>query len=110
MPKAYSQDLRDRVIDAVERGARWRRGGAALRNQRIRGDWRFPSGLTGWLARTARRHRASKLMAHRDFLQATRTEKTDVTHQALCDRLSAERGQSRHLDDEPLLSQDWRDV
>ena len=34
----------------------------------------------------------SKLMAHRDFLQAARTEKTDVTLQALCDRLSAERG------------------
>jgi transposase len=31
-------------------------------------------------------------MAHRDFLQAARTEKTDVTLQALCDRLSAERG------------------
>ena len=37
-------------------------------------------------------HRASKLMPHRDFLQAARTEKTDVTLQALCDRLSAERG------------------
>ena len=44
-------------------------------------------------------HRASKLMPHRDFLQAARTEKTDITLQALCDRLSAERGQSRHLDD-----------
>ena len=28
MPKAYSQDLRDRVIDAVERGEMsWRGGG-----------------------------------------------------------------------------------
>ena len=33
-----------------------------------------------------------KAMPHRDFLQAARTEKTDVTLQALCDRLSAERG------------------
>ena len=31
-------------------------------------------------------------MPHRDFLQAARTEKTDITLQALCDRLSAERG------------------
>ena len=37
-------------------------------------------------------HRASKLMPHRDFLQAVRAEKTDITLQALCDRLSAERG------------------
>ena len=31
-------------------------------------------------------------MAHRDFLEAARAEKSDVTLQALCDRLSAERG------------------
>ena len=55
-----------------------------------------------WLARVEREgsrepvghggHRASKLTPHRDFLQAARTEKTDVTLQDLCDRLSAERG------------------
>jgi transposase len=37
-------------------------------------------------------HRASKLMPHRDFLEAVRAEKSDVTFQALCDRLSADRG------------------
>ena len=37
-------------------------------------------------------HRASKLMPHRAFLEAARAEKSDVTLQALCDRLSAERG------------------
>src|ERR1700722_17398739 len=37
-------------------------------------------------------HRASKLMPHRDFLEAARAEESDVTLQALCDRLSAERG------------------
>ena len=31
-------------------------------------------------------------MQHRDFLEAARAEKSDVTLQALCDRLSAERG------------------
>ena len=31
MPKAYSQDLRDRVIDAVERGEMSRRAAARLR-------------------------------------------------------------------------------
>ena len=37
-------------------------------------------------------HRASKLMPHREFLEAARTEKSDITLQALCDRLLAERG------------------
>jgi transposase len=31
-------------------------------------------------------------MPHRDFLEAAWTEKSDITLQALCDRLSAERG------------------
>src|SRR6202521_986526 len=37
-------------------------------------------------------HRASKLMPHREFLEAARAEKSDITLQALCDRLLAERG------------------
>ena len=37
-------------------------------------------------------HRTSKLMQQRDFLQAAQAEKSDITLQALCDRLSAERG------------------
>jgi len=89
------QDLRDRVIDAVERGEMSRR--AAARGYAI-----SESVAIKWLERVERDgsrepvghggHRASKLMAHRDFLQAARTEKTDATLQALCDRLSAERG------------------
>ncbi len=107
MPKPYSQDLRDRVIDAVERGEMSRR--AAARRYAI-----SESVAIKWLERVERDgsrepvghggHRASKLMPHRDFLQAARTEKTDVTLQALCDRpFGRARGQSRHLDDEPLL-------
>ena len=95
MPKAYSQDLRDRVIDAVERGEMSRR--AAARRYEIsefvaikwlerveRDGSREPVGHGG--------HRASKLMPHHDFLQAARTEKTDITLSALCDRLLCERG------------------
>jgi transposase len=95
MPKPYSQDLRDRVIDAVERGEMSRR--AAARRYEI-----SESVAIKWLERVERDgsrepvghggHRASKLMPHRDFLQAARAEKSDVTLQALCDRLSAERG------------------
>jgi len=36
-------------------------------------------------------HRPSKLMPHREFLEAARSEKSDITLQALCDRLLSER-------------------
>jgi len=95
MAKPYSQDVRDRVIDAVKRGEMSRR--AAARRYEI-----SESVAIKWLERVERDgsrepvghggHRASKLMAHRDFLEAARAEKSDVTLQALCDRLSAERG------------------
>jgi transposase len=95
MAKPYSQDLRDRVIEAVERGKMSRR--AAGRYYAI-----SESVAIKWLERLERQgsrgpvghggHRASKLMPHRDFLEAARAEKSDVTLQALCDRLSAERG------------------
>ncbi len=70
MPKAYSQDLRDRVIDAVERGEMSRR--AAARRYAI-----SESVAIKWLERVERDgsrepvghggHRASKLAPHRDF-------------------------------------------
>jgi transposase len=95
MPKPYSQDLRDRVIDAVERGEMSRR--AAARRYEI-----SESVAIKWLERLERNgsrapgghggHRASKLMPHRDFLEAARAEKSDITLQALCDRLLTERG------------------
>jgi transposase len=95
MPKPYSQDLRERVIDAVEMGKMSRR--AAGRHYAV-----SQSVAIKWLERVERDgsrepighggHRASKLMPHRDFLEAARIEKPDVTLQALCDRLSVERG------------------
>ena len=95
MPKPYSQDLRDRVIDAVERGGMSRR-------ERARRYEISESVAIKWLERFERDgsreavgrggHRASKLTPHRDFLQAARTEKTDITLSTLCDRLLCERG------------------
>jgi transposase len=95
MTKPHSQDLRNRVIDAVERGEMSRR--AAARRYEI-----SESVAIKWLERVERHgsrepvghggHRASKLMAHRDFLEAVRAEKSDVTLQALCDRLFASEG------------------
>jgi transposase len=95
MPKPYSQGLRDRVIDAVEKGEMSRR--AAARRYEI-----SESVAVKWLERAERDgsrepvghgdHRASKLMPHRDFLEAARGEKSDITLRALCDRLLSERG------------------
>ena|ERR1700761_2573277 len=95
MAKPYSQDLRDRVIEAVEKGKMSRR--AAARHYAV-----SESIAVKWLERVERHgsrepvghggHRASKLKPHRDFLEAARAEKSDVTLQALCDRLLAERG------------------
>ena len=94
MAKPYSQDLRDRVIDAVKMGEMSRR--AAARRYEI-----SESVAIKWLERVERDgsrepvghggHRASKLMPHRDFLEAARTEKPDITLQALCNRLLSER-------------------
>lgn len=95
MGRSYSQDLRDRVIDAVEQEGMSRRGAAE----------RFgvsESAAIKWLQRyhaTGKRtpvgtggHRPSVLKPHREFLEAVRTEQPDITLEALCRRLAAERG------------------
>jgi transposase len=75
MPKPYSQDLRDRVIDAVKKGEMSRR--AAARRYEI-----SESVAIKWLERLERDgsrepvghggHRVSRLMPHLDFLEAAR--------------------------------------
>ena len=95
MPKPFSQDLRNRVIDAVRKGGMSCR--AAARRYEV-------SELTAikWLERYRRDglrgpvghggHRPSALMPHREFLEAARAEKSDLTLQKLCDRLRSEKG------------------
>src|SRR5271155_1200969 len=95
MPKPYSQDLRNRVIDAVERGEMSRR--AAARRYEI-----SESVAVKWLERVERHGsrepvghggpRGGQLMPHPAFLGAGRGGKSDVTLQAVCDRLLCERG------------------
>ena len=91
----YSQDLRDRVIDAVEvedmsRRAAARRFGvsesAAIKwVQRFRRTGkRTPIGTGG--------HRPSALKPHRDFLAALRAEQPDMTPERMCRRLAEDRG------------------
>jgi transposase len=94
MAKAYSQDLRDRVIGAVAReGMKCREAGRRfgvsastaikwVERYRETGS-RKPVGTGG--------HRPSVLKPHRDFLVAVRAEQPDITLEALSRRLAAER-------------------
>ena len=50
------------------------------------------------------RHKRVRLEPHRAFLEGLWAEKSDITLQALCDRLVRARRQGRHLADEPLLA------
>jgi transposase len=112
MAKPYSQDLRNRVIDAVERGEMSRR--AAARRYEI-----SESVANKWLERVERDgsrepvghggHRASKLMPH-PGLSGGRAGREIGPHAsgALRSPFGRARGQSRHLDDEPLLSPNRR--
>jgi putative transposase len=95
MAGAYSQDLRDRVIDAVVVKGMSRRAAAnrfgvsdsiAIKwvERFERSGFRTPGKMGG--------HRRPKLEPHREFLAALRIEKPDITLQALCDRLLVERG------------------
>jgi transposase len=93
MTSAYSQDLRDRLIDAVEKEGMSRR--AAARRFGVSASaavkWlqryddsgsRKPAGTGG--------HRPSKLKPHRAFIVAALKEKPDLTLEALSERLVAE--------------------
>lgn len=95
MGKPYSQDLRDRVVEAVEKNGMSCRGAArrfgvgessAIRwVERYRQTGSAAAGKMGG-------HRRPVLAEHRDFLAAARAEQPDVTLEALCQRLFAERG------------------
>ena len=95
MPRAYSQDLRDRVIDAVIGGGESRRSAAR----------RFgvsEASAVKWLQRFERLgdrghavlggYRKSRIKAHRTWLLAAIEEEPDVTLAALCERLAAAHG------------------
>jgi len=95
MASAYSQDLRDRVIGAVVGEGMSRRAAAARfgvsESSAIKWVQRFErSGLRA--ASKMGGYLRPRLEPHREFLEAVRAEKTDITLQALCDRLRTERG------------------
>ena len=95
MAGAYSQDLRDRVIEAVRVGGMSRRGAAerfgVSESAAIKWVQRFER--TG--VRSAAKmggYRRPRLEPHRQFLERLRAAKPDMTLQALCDRLLVARG------------------
>jgi transposase len=96
---ALSQDLRERVIDAVLVEGMSRRAAAA----------RFgvsESAAIKWVERVERTssraagkvggYKPMMLEPHRAFIEAVRQEKPDITLQGLCDRLRAERDVSAY--------------
>jgi len=95
MTAAYSQDLRNRVIDAVEKEGMSQR--AAARRFGV-----SDSAAIKWLQRVERTgsrkpvgtggHRPSALKPHRAFIEVAFAHKPDTTLEALCRRLLAECG------------------
>jgi transposase len=95
MRKAYSQDLRERVIDAVEKEGMSCR--AAARRYNVSAStaikWLGAYRRVGQRAPSqVRGHRPSALMPHLEFLKAARAEKADITLESLGQKLLAERG------------------
>ncbi len=95
MPRAYSQDLRDRVIDAVV-GAGMSRRAAANRfgvseSSAIKWLQRYEQANARHCVGTGG-HRPSKVKPEREWLLATLAAVPDITLSALSVRLLAERG------------------
>jgi transposase len=92
---AYSQDLRDRVIDAVIVEGMSRRAAAARFGVSESSAIKWVERVERSGSRTAAKiggYRPRKLDPHRAFLEGLRAEKPDITLQALCDQLLAEHG------------------
>jgi transposase len=95
MAGAYSQDLRDRVIDAVVAGGMSRRAAARRFGVSEASAVRWLERVTSGGSRSAAQmggYKPQKLAPHRDFLEKLRIEKPDATLQFFCDWLLAERG------------------
>lgn len=95
MGKGYSQDLRDRVIDAVVEKKMSRRAAAARfgigESSAIRWVGRYLCTGTRKIVGTGG-HRPSKLKPHRDWLLGVLEAEPDVTLSALSGRFLQERG------------------
>ena len=95
MAGAYSQDLRDRVINAVVVEGMSRRAAAARFGVSGSSAIKWVERFERSGSRTAAKmggYKRVRLEPHRAFLEGLWAEKSDITLQALCDRLLSERG------------------
>ena len=95
MAGAYSQDLRDRVINAVVVEGMSRRAAAARFGVSRSSAIKWVERVERSGSRTAAKmggYKRVRLEPHRAFLEGLWAEKSDITLQALCDRLLSERG------------------
>jgi transposase len=95
MAGAYSQDLRDRVINAVVVEGMSRRAAAARFGVSGSSAIKWVERVERSGSRTAAKmggYKRVRLEPHRAFLEGLWAEKSDITLQALCDRLLSERG------------------
>jgi transposase len=95
MPKAYSQDLRERVIKAVMEGEMSRRSAARRFGVSESSAVKWVQGLEreGRVSpRGTGGHRPSKTKPEREWLLATLAAEPDITLEALSANLLAERG------------------
>jgi transposase len=92
---AYSQDLRDRVIDAVFVEGMSRRAAAARFGVSDSAAIKWVGRVERGGSRTAAKiggYKRMMLEPHREFIEAQRSQKPDITLRELCDRLLAARG------------------
>ena len=95
MAGAYSQDLRDRVINAVVVEGMSRRAAAARFGVSGSSAIKWVERVERSGSRTAAKmggYKRVRLEPHRAFLEGLWAEKSGITLQALCDRLLSERG------------------
>ena len=95
MADAHSQDLRDRVIDAVTLEGMSRRGAAVRFGVSLSCAIKWVERFERTGSRSAARMggcKRVKLEPHRSLIEALCARKPDSTLQALCDALWAERG------------------
>lgn len=94
MARAYSQDLRVRVVEAIEEGASQQE--AAERygvGKATAGTWSRRKRATGGVAPGKQgRPEGSKLDAHEDFILALVEANRDITLSEIAEKLDAERG------------------
>ena len=95
MAGAYSQDLRDRVINAVVVEGMSRRAAAARFGVSGSSAIKWVERVERSGSRTAAKmggYKRVRLEPHRAFLEGLWAEKSDITLRVLCDRLLSERG------------------